>query len=227
MLAMSKGVEVSDRQHASQRHHKYNTTVTWTGDRGQGTKSYRGYDRAYATTASGRPTLQGSSDPTFNGDSSRWNPELLLVASASQCHKLWFLHLASTRRLVVTHYQDNAEAVMLEDQSGAGRFIEIVLHPEVILSERSMIDEAQACTQTPLHTVSSQTASTLRLSTCLPPVHRASELANSFQLKAADFRSVSLTLDLGGRAFLSHPSVEIVHALRTRVKPVNAALRIP
>lgn len=137
-------MEVSEPQHASQRQHKYSTTVTWTGDRGEGTRSYRGYDRAYDTTASGRPTLQGSSDPTFNGDSSRWNPELLLVASASQCHMLWYLHLASTRQIVVTHYEDNAEAVMIEERSGAGRFAEIVLRPAVTVSKSSMIDDAQA-----------------------------------------------------------------------------------
>lgn len=135
---------MSEPHLASQRRHTYSTTTTWTGDRGEGTSSYRGYDRAYDTAASGRPTLQGSSDPTFNGDSRRWNPELLLVASASQCHMLWYLHLASTRQIVVTHYADNADAVMIEERSGAGRFVEIVLHPAVTVAENSMIDAAQA-----------------------------------------------------------------------------------
>ena len=31
--------------------------------------------------AAGKPVLEGSADPTFRGDASRWNPEELLVAA--------------------------------------------------------------------------------------------------------------------------------------------------
>lgn len=35
--------------------HSYDVTVTWTGNRGQGTTSYAGYGRAVGTQPSTRP----------------------------------------------------------------------------------------------------------------------------------------------------------------------------
>ena len=72
--------------------HRYDVTVTWTGNDGEGTKSYRSYRRDHDVDAPGRPTVPGSSDPAFRGDPSRWNPEQLLVAALSQCHMLSYLH---------------------------------------------------------------------------------------------------------------------------------------
>lgn len=125
------------------RTHEYHTTVTWTGNRGTGTQSYLGYDRAHDIATDGRPVLFGSSESTFNGDPSRWNPELLFLASASQCHMLWFLHLASTNGVVVLGYEDTAEGVMVEDADGGGRFTAICLRPVVTVSEASMTDRAR------------------------------------------------------------------------------------
>jgi organic hydroperoxide reductase OsmC/OhrA len=70
------------------RSHRYETTVTWTGNTGTGTSGYRDYQRTHEISAAGKPTLPGSSDPAFRGDPARWNPEELLVASLSQCHML-------------------------------------------------------------------------------------------------------------------------------------------
>ena len=58
------------------------------------------------------PAIAGSADPAFRGDPTRWNPEQLLVAAVSQCHMLWFLHLAVEAGVVVTAYQDRAHGVM-------------------------------------------------------------------------------------------------------------------
>ena len=84
--------------------------------------------------AEGRAPIAGSSDPTFRGDPSRWNPEQLLVASVAACHKLWFLHLASEAGLVITDYIDHAEGVMIEDRAG-GRFDHVTLRPEIRLRD--------------------------------------------------------------------------------------------
>lgn len=70
------------------RHHTYRTTTTWTGNTGSGTSGYRDYRRDHQTVADGRIPIPASSDPGFRGDPARWNPELLLTASLSQCHKL-------------------------------------------------------------------------------------------------------------------------------------------
>lgn len=116
----------------SQEEHKYRITVRWTGNRGSGTSGYRAYGRDHTIQASGKPDIPGSSDPAFRGDAQRWNPEDLLVASASACHKLWYLRLCAEAGIVVLEYVDDAEGTML-DGPEQGRFIGIVLRPRVII----------------------------------------------------------------------------------------------
>ena len=112
--------------------HRYEVTVEWTGDRGEGTLSYRAYDRSHVITAGAKPPIPGSSDPAFRGDPERWNPEDLLVASVSACHKLWYLHLCSEAGVAVRAYRDTAEGTMVESPEG-GRFTRIVLRPHVTI----------------------------------------------------------------------------------------------
>jgi organic hydroperoxide reductase OsmC/OhrA len=115
------------------RTHRYAASVTWTGNRGDGTRTYRSYARDHVVEAGSKPPIPGTSDPAFRGDASRWSPEELLVASLSQCHMLWFLHLASDDGLVVTAYRDDPAGVMVESAGGGGRFTEVTLHPQVTL----------------------------------------------------------------------------------------------
>jgi organic hydroperoxide reductase OsmC/OhrA len=125
------------------RRHTYDCVVTWTGNRGTGTSSYRGYDRAHDVTGDARATILGSADPAFHGDPARWNPEQLLVASLSQCHMLWYLHLAAKAGVVVTGYADRATGTMVEESDGSGQFAEVVLRPAVIVSQPAMVEPAR------------------------------------------------------------------------------------
>jgi organic hydroperoxide reductase OsmC/OhrA len=122
--------------------HRYATTLTWTGNTGEGTASYRSYDRAYEVAADGKPTLRGSSDPSFRGDPTRWNPEELLLASISSCHQLWYLHLCAVNGVVVVAYRDAATATMVEDETGGGRFESATLRPQVTIAAGSDPDKA-------------------------------------------------------------------------------------
>ena len=115
------------------KQHRYSTTVEWLGNTGQGTASYKAYERTHDIRIDGKPPIPGSSDPSFRGDPARYNPEDLLVASLSACHMLWFLHLAAAAKLVVTAYIDRASGTMTETANGAGRFTEVVLRPEVTI----------------------------------------------------------------------------------------------
>ncbi len=125
------------------RTHAYAITTTWTGNRGEGTSSYRAYGRDHDLDAAGRPTLAASSDPAFRGEADRWNPELLLVAALSDCHLLAYLHLCAVNGVVVTGYRDEATGTM-EEVSGGGRFTEVVLRPIVTVADESMIGRANA-----------------------------------------------------------------------------------
>jgi organic hydroperoxide reductase OsmC/OhrA len=112
--------------------HKYRVSVQWIGNTGSGTSGYREYSRNHTIHAAGKPVIPGSSDAAFLGDAARWNPEDLLVASASACHKLWYLHLCADAGIIVLAYVDNAEGTML-DSPGQGRFAQIVLRPHVTI----------------------------------------------------------------------------------------------
>ena len=114
--------------------HGYRATIRWTGNQGSGTARYDGYCRDHVIELDGKPPIAGSADPAFLGDSGRTNPEEMLLASISTCHMLWFLHIASTRGLVVESYEDNAEAVMAMNADGSGQFASATLRPHVTLS---------------------------------------------------------------------------------------------
>ncbi len=81
--------------------HHYQVSVTWQGNVGAGTEDYRAYGRDHRIGAVGKADIAGSADPAFRGDATRWNPEDLLVASLSACHKLWYLHLCATSGISV------------------------------------------------------------------------------------------------------------------------------
>src|SRR5450631_4407734 len=102
------------------KEHHYHTTLQWMGNTGNGTASYRGYERAHIISVQGKPEIACSSDPTFRGDRSKYNPEEMFLASLSSCHMLWFLHLSSEAGVIVQEYADSAKALMLESEDGNG-----------------------------------------------------------------------------------------------------------
>jgi organic hydroperoxide reductase OsmC/OhrA len=117
------------------RTHRYSITVKWTGNTGSGTSDYRSFERRHEISAGAeKPVIPGSSDPAFRGDAARWNPEELLLASLSACHKLWYLHLCADAGIRVIAYVDHAEGVMEEANDGSGRFSLVVLRPQVTIA---------------------------------------------------------------------------------------------
>lgn len=117
----------------SEHEHTYRVRVTWTGNRGVGTRGYREYGREHVIAVPGKPDIPGSSDPAFRGNAERWSPEDLLVASASACHKLWYLHLCADAGIVVVAYEDDAVGTM-RDGPDRGAFTGIVLRPRVTIA---------------------------------------------------------------------------------------------
>jgi organic hydroperoxide reductase OsmC/OhrA len=117
--------------------HSFEVAVTWptstvvAGGGAGATTSYTAYTRDHDVTAPGRPVLPGSADPAFRGDPGRYSPEELFVASLSQCHMLWFLHLAAEAGVVVRGYTDEATGTMRVEARGEGQFTDVTLRPHV------------------------------------------------------------------------------------------------
>ena len=123
--------------------HHYALTTTWSGNTGTGTSGYRDYTRDVTIEVAGKPELLASADKPFRGDPARWNPEDLFIAALSECHLLSYLHACVGAGVVVVSYRDRATGVMTEHGGSAGAFTDVLLRPEVVVAEESMIEAAR------------------------------------------------------------------------------------
>ena len=119
------------------REHQYALQMVWTGNNGEGTRTYSGYRRDHIFRATGKPDIPGSSDPAFRGDRQRYNPEELLVASLSSCHMLWYLHLCAENSIVVVAYEDAPRGTLELADDGSGAFTSVELRPTVTITAES------------------------------------------------------------------------------------------
>lgn len=117
--------------------HQYRVDVEWTGNHGTGTSGHRDYGREHFLRATGLPDLPGTADPTFHGDSDRWNPEQLLLGALAQCHMLSYFHVAVKYGVHVTGYTDSAAGTLRLNRDGSGEFTEALLSPRVVLADES------------------------------------------------------------------------------------------
>jgi organic hydroperoxide reductase OsmC/OhrA len=123
----------------TQSHH-FSARLTWTGAAKGATSSYESYSRDHVIEVPGKPPLPGSADKVFHGDSSRHNPEDLLVMSLSSCHMLTYLAEAARAGVHVVAYSDDASGTM-QLHEGKMRFTEVSLrpHPLPILKKRGCV----------------------------------------------------------------------------------------
>ncbi len=122
--------------------HEYYINLKWTGNLGKGTETYRGYSRNHIISIEGKEEIEMSADKLFRGDVDKYTPEEMLVASVASCHMLWYLHLCADNGVVVIDYSDKPIGKMIENPDGSGRFEEITLYPEVLISDTSLIAKA-------------------------------------------------------------------------------------
>lgn len=128
-----------------ERQHQYRILNLWTGNLGSGTSAYAAYSRAHELSAAGKAiAIQGSSDPHFRGDGSRYNPEELLLGALSACHMLWVLHFAADAGITITEYEDDAWGEMAEHADGSGEFTRVVLRPRMKIAQLDRVEEALA-----------------------------------------------------------------------------------
>jgi organic hydroperoxide reductase OsmC/OhrA len=123
---------------------RYETRLSWTGSTGAG---WERYDRAH--TVSAPPAEQEIRVTTgeSKGDPSLLNPEQLLLMAASSCQMLWFLHLAAKARIDVVGYEDEATALMPEDEQPV-RITEIALRPRITVAGEASAERIQKLADT-------------------------------------------------------------------------------
>lgn len=125
--------------------HNYEIKIEWTGNEGNGTLNYKSYNRSHKIIAEGKyGGIDGSSEATLMGDKTRYNPEELFLSSISACHMLWYLHLCTVHKIIVTEYLDNPTGIMEENENGSGKFTEINLNPQIKITDLNMVSKANA-----------------------------------------------------------------------------------
>ena len=102
----------------------YRARIEWSGSTGAG---WEHYDRSHSARVAEQTVALTTGES--KGDPRLANPELLLLAAASSCQMLWFLHLAAKARIDVVAYEDDCVAEMPGD-----RFERVVLRPRITVA---------------------------------------------------------------------------------------------
>lgn len=116
---------------------EHRATIEWESD-----GSFRDgrYSRAHRLVFDGGAVVRASSSPHVvpapMSDPAGVDPEEALVASASSCHMLWFLHLARDAGFDVAAYRDEASGTMGKDERGRMAMTRIVLRPRIAFEGR-------------------------------------------------------------------------------------------
>ncbi|RYG13793.1 MAG: OsmC family peroxiredoxin [Burkholderiales bacterium] len=126
------------------KQHEYTSRIVWTGNRGSGTRTYRGYDRTWDIATAGKEAVHCSNDPLLGGDAGKHNPEDLLLSALASCHMLWYLHLASSAGIVVSSYQDEPVGIGETLPDGAGRFLSARLRPRIEVPAGTDLEKANS-----------------------------------------------------------------------------------
>jgi organic hydroperoxide reductase OsmC/OhrA len=111
---------------------EHKAVVEWRSD--GGFREGR-YSRAHRWSFDGGAVVTGSSSPDVvpapMSDPAGVDPEEALVASASSCHMLWFLHVARDSGFDVAAYRDEASGAMGRDERGRIAVTRITLRPRI------------------------------------------------------------------------------------------------
>lgn len=110
--------------------HTYEARLSWAGSTGAG---WEAYDRGHTATAPPAEQEIRLTTGESKGDPAVLNPEQLVVMAASSCQMLWFLHLAAKARIDVVAYEDDASALMPEDEEPV-RIAQIALRPRITVA---------------------------------------------------------------------------------------------
>ena len=103
---------------------RFGARTSWSGSTGAG---WEHYDRTHTAYVSDQTVALTTAEE--KGEPRLANPELLLLAAASSCQMLWFLHLAAKARIDVVAYEDECAAEMPDD-----RITRVVLRPQITIS---------------------------------------------------------------------------------------------
>lgn len=114
--------------------HRYTACIDWQRDDGDFARGR--YSRVHRWHFDGGIELVASASPQVvplpYSSREAVDPEEALVAAASSCHMMTFVHYASKQGFVVERYTDDAEGFMKKNARGRYAITRILLHPAIV-----------------------------------------------------------------------------------------------
>jgi organic hydroperoxide reductase OsmC/OhrA len=92
--------------------------------------TYDAYPRNHQITFKTDETVTFSAAGAYKGDTSKGDPEDMLVAALSSCHMLSFLAIAAKKKFILTSYVDEAVGY-LENDGGKLWMTRVILRPKL------------------------------------------------------------------------------------------------
>lgn len=116
----------------------YRCALEWAGSN----KDFNSFRRNHKVSFDeGKPSIEVTAAPEYKGDTTRLNPEELLVAALASCQMLTFLAIASMSKVEVLEYSDRAVG-KIEKADGKMKMASVYLRPRIVISEASNRDRA-------------------------------------------------------------------------------------
>ncbi|WP_312335906.1 OsmC family protein [Sphingobacterium sp.] len=124
--------------------HIFKASLIWNHPEQPSLHGSKIYNKSHHIAIERKADLHVSAAKAFKGDPTLYNPEDLLLSSLISCHMMSYLYVCSQNGIQVVSYTDNAVATLVTDIDGSGRFTEVTLYPEVLITDKSQIELALA-----------------------------------------------------------------------------------
>ncbi|WP_293900106.1 MULTISPECIES: OsmC family protein [unclassified Sphingobacterium] len=124
--------------------HLFKASLTWNHPEQTSAVGSKIYNKSHHIKIEGKADLHISAAKAFKGDPALYNPEDLLLSSLISCHMMSYLYVCSQNGIQVLSYIDNAVATLTTEIDGSGRFTEVTLYPEILITDESQIELALA-----------------------------------------------------------------------------------
>jgi organic hydroperoxide reductase OsmC/OhrA len=113
---------------------KYTATISWSKSPNEIFTDGK-YSRVHQWKFDGGMAFKASASPHIvplpMSDESLIDPEEAFIASISSCHMLFFLSFCARQKLILTHYEDNAEGIMGAGDDGTKQMLSVTLSPKL------------------------------------------------------------------------------------------------
>lgn len=127
--------------------HEFEARLKWPAAADQPRPPEAVFSRNNVMHTPGKHEVAGSAPAVYGGDTSRYNPEELLLMSLSECHMLTYLAVAAKKRMTVIAYEDRATgrlAIGPHGNAGKMSMQEAVLRPKVTVAKGTDLADAMA-----------------------------------------------------------------------------------